>query len=41
MYHHIQGLVEDKKLGIKWIPSLLLLSDDFIKAFPAGPFPRH
>ena len=41
IYHHIQELVENRKLAIKWISSSNMLADGLSKALPAGLFKRY
>ena len=38
IYHYMRGLVDDEKLEIEWIPSLLILANGFTKALPKGLF---
>lgn len=41
IYHHIQWLMADRKLGIKWIFSSLILANGLTKALPTGFFKRY
>lgn len=41
MHHHVQGLVEEGELKIKWIPSLSILADGFMKALLVESFKKH
>lgn len=41
MHHHVQELVENRELAIKWISSSNMLADGFTKTLPTGPFKRH
>lgn len=41
IHHHVCGLVEDRKLAIKWIKNSTMLANNLIKAFPIGPFKKN
>lgn len=41
MHHHIQKLVENKELGIKWISSSLILIINLTKVLLIGLFKRY
>ena len=41
MYHHVGGLVEDGKLGIKWIPIVSIFIYGLMKALSAITFKSY
>lgn len=41
IHHHIQRLVEDGELEIKWISSSWMLTDSLTKALLADSFKKH
>lgn len=41
IYYHIQGMLENRELGIEWIFNLLILADSFTKLLFAKVFKRH
>ena len=41
MHHHIRELVENRELGIEWVPSSSILADSLIKSLLVALFKRH